>query len=70
MTDKVTILRPITTLDLPPDRVLEAAVGNLDIVAVVGWDKDGKLYLASSLGSQAETLWLLERGKADLLGML
>lgn len=66
MTEKVTVLGCVTMLDLPPDRVLQAAVGKLSGVVVAGWDKDGNLYLASS-NNPPETLWLLERARSDLL---
>ena len=36
---------------LPADRVLEAAVGELDTVIVIGTAKDGSLYVASSEGA-------------------
>lgn len=42
-----------TTLDVPPDRVLEGAKGHLQDVLLLGWDKDGSLYVASSIGQDA-----------------
>lgn len=39
-----------TTMDLPPDRVLEAAVGKLANVLVIGLTPDDELYVAASSG--------------------
>lgn len=61
-------LGAVTRLDLPPDRVLEGAVGQLDAAFVVGWEKDsGELYMASSVADGGELLWLLEKAKKALL---
>lgn len=38
----------ITRLDLPPDRILEAAKGKLEGVLVLGYDEAGDFYAASS----------------------
>lgn len=59
--------RGITRLDLAPDDVLGAAVGELSTVVVLGYDKDGKEYFASSVSDGADVLWLLERCKVNLL---
>lgn len=57
----------VTRLDLPPDRVLEAAIGQLDSVVLTGYDKDGNEYFASSVADGGAALWLLERCKKKLL---
>jgi len=58
----------ITHLDLPTDRVLEAAKGHCtDGVLVLGFDDDGELYFASSLADGGEALWLMEKAKKALL---
>lgn len=57
----------ITKLDLPPDRLLEAAVGQLDGVVILGYDKEGKEYFASSYADGGDVLWLMERLKKQLL---
>lgn len=58
----------LTKLDIPALDVLNAATEHgLDSVVLCGYDKDGKLYLASSLGDTAETVLLLERFKKFLL---
>jgi len=64
---EVVVFTGITKLDLPPDRLLEAAVGQLEGVVIVGYDKDGKEYFASSYADGADALWLLERMKLKLL---
>lgn len=59
----------ITTLDLDADHVLESALGKLDGVVVVGFDKDGREYFASSYSDGGDVLWLFERAKKKLLEM-
>lgn len=56
----------ITQADLPPDRVLEAALDKLEGVIVIGYTKDGEEYFASSYGDAPEMLWLIERFKQRL----
>jgi len=57
----------ITTLDYPSDRLLEKAIGNVDGVLILGWDKEGELYFASSKGDGGHCLWLMELAKKALL---
>ena len=57
----------ITRLDLDPDRVLQEAVGKMEGVVIVGYDKDGDEYFASSYADGGTTLWLLERCKHKLM---
>jgi hypothetical protein len=59
----------VTKLDLPPDRVLEQAIGKLEGVVVIGYTKEGNEYFASSYASGPECLWLLERCKQELLNV-
>jgi len=57
-----------TKLDIPPDRVLNAAVEKLQDVIVIGWEKETNLlYFASSTANGPEVLWLLEKAKERLL---
>ncbi len=56
-----------TKLDIPADRVLETAVGTLDSVVVIGYDKEGNEYVAASTSNLPDVLWLLERAKKMLL---
>lgn len=65
--DKVVNIGCITRLDLPPDRVLDAAIGKLEGVVIIGYDKDGSEYFASSISDGADVVWLMERAKKKLL---
>lgn len=64
---KVIPLGCVTKLDLPVDRVLEEAKGLLDYVVLMGFDKDGELYFASTTPDGGEVLWLLEKCKIALM---
>ena len=57
----------ITNLDICPDKVLEAAVGQLETAVVLGWDTEGEVYIASSTGDLKEVLWLIEIAKQKIL---
>lgn len=57
----------VTRLDLPADRVLEGAVGRMEGVVLVGYDKDGDFYFASTYADGGTVLWLLEQCKKKLL---
>lgn len=63
-------LPAITRLDVPSDRLLEMAIGNVDDVLILGWDKDGELYFASSKGDSGHCLWLMELAKKQLLDIV
>lgn len=64
---KVVLFPGITTLDLPPDRLLENAVGQLTEVIILGYDKDGKFYFSSSKASGPEALWTLAMAQKKIL---
>ena len=64
---KVIPLNNITYLDIPPDKILEAAKGKLESVVILGFDKDEEEYFASSIADGADVLWLLEKCKKQLL---
>jgi hypothetical protein len=64
---EVVNLNNVTRLDIPADRVLGSAVGKLEGVVILGYDKDGEEYFASSYADGADVLWLLERAKLDIL---
>jgi len=63
----VVILDCNTKLDLPADRILENTIGKLDKVVIMGYDKDGQEYFASSVADGGEVIWLLEKMKKALL---
>lgn len=48
----VEILGTLTRLEIPPDRVLDAAIGELDSVLLLGWDKNGDPYVATSIAGE------------------
>lgn len=64
---EVTNIGCITTLDIPPDQILEAAMDKLEHVVIIGYTKDGDEYFAASAADGASTLWMLERCKKKLL---
>lgn len=58
----------ITTLDIPPARVLSKAVdAALQSCVVIGYREDGSFYFASSVADGGEVLWLMEVAKKRLL---
>lgn len=61
------ILNCVTRLDLPPDRILEAAKGKLASCMVIGWDEAGDLFFASSYADGGDALWLLAKAQKELL---
>lgn len=67
MTAKILDFNGITRLDIDPDRVLSQAAGKLQGVVVVGYDKDGEFYVASSYADGGDMLWALELAKKKLL---
>ena len=57
-----------TRIDGDPARILEAAVAaDLMHVVIVGYDKSGAEYFASSYADGADALWALQRGALKLL---
>ena len=57
---KVLPFTGITKLDIAPDDILGAANGQLASCLLIGYDHEGDLYVASSSGDRADSLWLLE----------
>ncbi len=57
----------ITYLDMPADKIFENAIGKLDSVVIMGYDKEDKEVFASSLANGGSILWLLEQCKLKLL---
>lgn len=69
--ENVVILPVVTTLDIPPERILSQAIAaDLDRVIVVGYDQDGQEYFASSVADGGTVVWLMERAKIKLLRMV
>jgi hypothetical protein len=59
---EVVFLGGVTKLDIPVDRVLDAAK-HLESVLVLGWTKDGEFYAGTSNGAakSEETVALAQR---------
>lgn len=69
---KVSVLPVITSLDVPTERILQAALEEEDAlqsVVVLGWKASGEMYFASSFAGGPEVLWLIEMAKMNLLEM-
>lgn len=57
-----------TSLDIPAERILKAAMeSNLESVIVIGRDAEGNDYLATSTADGAEIVWSLELAKKYIL---
>lgn len=70
MTAEIIELETVTSLDLPPERILRKAVeANLETVIVIGYDGDGNEYFAASSADGGGVVWALERAKMKLLRM-
>lgn len=70
---KVVYLDLVTTLPVPYDRVLTAAIDNLEPdspMLVLGYEPDGGFYMASSQPDLGHLLILLERAKAQVTRVL
>ena len=65
----VILFNGITKLDLDPDMVLENSKGKLEGVILIGYDKEGEEYFASTYADGGEVLWLIERMKLRLLNV-
>ena len=56
-----------TNLDVDPDWLLKKAIGQLDRVVIIGIDKEGVEYFASSIADAGTSVWDIERAKLKLL---
>jgi len=69
MDDNVVQFEGTTTNDIPAETVLAGATEQeLDTALILGYDKDGQFYMASSSGSGSSMLWMLEVAKLHLMG--
>jgi len=64
---KIIPIGGVTILDLPADQILEAAKGKMDGVILIGFDKDGEVYAASSYADGGDVMWLLEACKIKMM---
>ncbi len=67
MTAKIFEFSGPTKLDIDPDRVLKKAEGKLQGVVLMGYDKDGDFFAASSYADGGDVLWLIELLKKQLM---
>jgi len=68
LVDNVTILPMVTSLSLPVERVLNAALeSKIKSVWIIGEDADGQLYFASSEADGGAALWWMEKAKKALM---
>ena len=68
MTAKIIPFTGVTSLDLDPNNVLEAAKDELEGVVVLGFKKDGNgLHFSSSYADGGTVIWLMEKLKLNLL---
>lgn len=67
---ELVIWHGVTTLDLPPDRILEQTIGKgLTGVVIMGYDADGMEFFSSSYADGGTVLWLMEKLKLKLLNV-
>ena len=68
LVDNVTVLPVVTSLDIPCERLLTAALeSTLQRVVIIGTDANGEFYFASSMADGGDVLWWLEIAKRKLL---
>ena len=64
----VVVLPVITTLDLPPERILTKALeADLERCFVIGRTKEGEFYFASTFSDGGTVIWDMEIAKKQLL---
>lgn len=64
---KVVNLDVVTSLNIPANRVLEAAIDKLEGVVIMGRQPDGEYYFASSIADGGTVLWMWEKLKHKLM---
>ena len=68
MSDNIIQFTGTTTVDLPVDQILDKAKeAGLQTVVVIGDNKDGELYIASSQGRVCMATFLLQRALHALM---
>lgn len=67
---EVLIWDGVTKHTLPAERILSSAIdADMDVAIVIGTDKDGEFYFASTHADGGEVLWWIEKAKQKLLNM-
>jgi hypothetical protein len=67
MSEKFVTVSGKTIPDILVDRLLENAIGELNEVVIIGTDKYGKEYFASSVADGPNVNWMLDRAKKALI---
>jgi hypothetical protein len=63
------LVPPITKLDIECEKILQAAIDRgMCTVLLLGYDKDGEFYAASSTADGGDVIYLCELFKQKLLG--
>jgi hypothetical protein len=66
--NNVIVLNVLTTINLPPERILNAALeADLAALVIVGYDKNGEYYFHSSIPHGATINWLLDQCKKRII---
>ena len=66
----VTVLPVLTTLDVPTERILNAALkAELQSCVIIGLNAEGELYFASSMADGGAVLWWMEKAKHLLMSV-
>lgn len=70
MSAEIIIFNGITSLDVPAERVINAALeADLSKVVIMGYEADGTEYFASSIADGGSVVWLMEKLKQRLLNV-
>ena len=68
MTAEIKPFTGVTSMDIPTDRVLQAAITHgMSEVVVCGFDAEGQAYFASSIADAAPVLYHLDRARWRLM---
>ena len=67
---EVIIAPVITKLNIPADRILQAAIGEMDECVIIGTDKDGNDYFASNRSDAGTVIYHCERAKHRLMQII
>lgn len=68
MSADIVELKCVTSLEIPPDRILNRAIeSGLKSVIIIGETEDGQEYFCSSIANGPDVVWQIERAKLRLL---
>lgn len=66
----IKIFPMVTDKDMHPDAILQVALGKMQDVVIVGFDKDGNDWFSSNKSDAATVLYHLERARHRLMRMI